>query len=440
MDATLVLDQQPVATPLGHTVVRALLSIAGIAPESSRRTPLALALVLDRSGSMSGAPLIAARSAAAHAVERLHPDDVVSAVLFDHDVATLAEPAKLRHQRRLASQLRQIVAGGNTNLSGGWMRGRQHMETAVELLPSTVGVPRRVLLLTDGHANVGIVDHEILVDLARTARTLGITTSTIGVGDGYDDRLLRAMADAGGGNSWYVERPDQTHDVFAEELGNLLSVAAQGLTVTVTLQPGVEMFRIHSDWSQSEHEGAITFDLGDLYASEPKPLLFELLTRSEATGCTAEVTAPITVATLRITGFVLVEGGGVEQRTLSLPIAATLDGQAQMVPEVERAIVMALSAKAREDAAREQREGNAAGAAALMRFARNALESSPIVNDKAFMAEMHAESADLAQMESRYQDGDFSELDAKYQLQRAQNRRRGNARYDAALRREQSGE
>ena len=434
MDATLLLDHQPTHTP-GTTVVRALLSIAGTPPSSATRAPFGLSLVLDRSGSMSGAPLHAARSAAARAVERLHPDDVVSTVLFDDEVEILAEPARCRDQHQLANRLRQIESGGSTNLSGGWLRGRQHMESAAELLTATIGSSRRIVLMTDGHANAGIVDRDTLVDLARTARALGITTSTIGVGEGYDDGLLRAMADAGGGNSWYVERPDQAQDVFAEELGNLLNVAAQGLTVTLTLHPDVEMLTVHSDWPTTHHDGAFTFDLGDLYASEPKPLLLELLAPSNATASTSATHAPVALATLRVSAFVVTDGGGVELRTLALPIAATLDGQAHMVPEVERAIVMARSAKARESAAREQRHGNAEAAAQLMHDAQQGLVSSPIYGDVAFASEMQAESADLAQMETRYRDGDYSELDAKYQLQRTHNARRGKGNYDAKLRR-----
>ncbi len=89
------------------------------------------------------------------------------------------------------------------------------MEQALSLLGSLEGSSRRIVMLTDGHANAGITDPSTLVELARTARTMGITTTTIGVGEGYDDDLLRAMADAGGGNSWYVERPDQAQDVLA---------------------------------------------------------------------------------------------------------------------------------------------------------------------------------------------------------------------------------
>ena len=431
MDASLLIDHQAyTAGPAGGTVVRALLSVAGTAP-TTNRPALGLSLVLDRSGSMGGPPLEAAREAAARAVERLHPDDVVSAVLFDNDIDTLAEPARCRDHHLLADRLRQVEAGGSTNLSGGWLRGRQHMEFAAALTDAATGASRRVVLLTDGHANAGITDRETLVALARTARTKGITTSTIGFGDGYDDDLLRAMADAGGGNAWYIERPDQAQDVFAEELGNLLSVAAQGLTVTLTPHPDVHMLVVHSDWPSTEIGGAIRFDLGDLYASEPKPLLFEMLVPAHATS------AHIVVATLSVQANVLTEGGGVEWRTVSLPIAATLDGQALMVPEVERAVLMARSARAREEAARRQREGDGDQAAFLMRSARESIASSALAEDQAFAGELLLASADLARLEEQYREGQFSERDAKYQMQRSYNERRGKRAYDGRLRRGQ---
>lgn len=429
MDASLLIDHQAyIADPAGGTVVRALLSIAGTAP-AANRPALGLSLVLDRSGSMDGPPLESARAAAARAVERLHPDDVVSVVLFDTDIDTLAEPARCRDHHLLADRLRQVESGGSTNLSGGWLRGRQHMELAAALMDAAAGASRRVVLLTDGHANAGITDRETLVELARTARTKGVSTTTIGFGEGYDDDLLRAMADAGGGNAWYIERPDQAQDVFAEELGNLLSVAAQGLTVTLTLHPDVRMLVVHSDWPSADSGGSITFDLGDLYASEPKPLLFEMLVPAHAT------TAHIVVATLSIQAHVLTDGGGVEWRTLSLPIAATLDGQALMVPEVERAILMARSAKAREEAARRQREGDFDQAALLMRSAKESMASSSLAEDEAFAGELLLASADLARLEEQYREGQSSEIDAKYQMQRSYNERRGKRAYDARLRR-----
>jgi len=427
MDASLLIDHQVHSGLRGDTVVRALLTVSGRAP-ATHRPALGLSLVLDRSGSTDGMPLEAARDAAARAVQRLHPDDVVSAVLFDDRIETLAAPDRCRTQNHLTERLRKVEARGGTNLSGGWLRGRQHMEQAVALMENAASL-RRIVLLTDGCANEGITDRDTLVELARTARMQGITTTTIGVGEHYDDSLLRAMADAGGGNAWYVECADHAQDVFAEELGNLLTVAAQNLTVTLTLHPDVEMLVVHSDWPRVANTGCITFDLGDLYASEPKPLLFEVLIPAQ------KVSARVAVATLSIQGHVLTAGGGMELRTLSLPIAATLDGQSLMVPEVERAILMARSAKAREEATRRQREGDVLEAASLMSRAADDISSSALVQEPAYASELLSAAADLSRLEARYRDGQHSELDAKYQMQRSYNERRGKRKYDSQLHR-----
>jgi Ca-activated chloride channel family protein len=129
MDAVLLVDHQPIAPPAGPAgvVVRALLTIAGQVPAQRQRTPLAISLVLDRSGSMSGHRLVAAKAASISAVERLHPDDVVSVIAFDGQVGVVAPPAPRARQFQLVQQVSAIDAGGATNLSGGWLRGRQHM-------------------------------------------------------------------------------------------------------------------------------------------------------------------------------------------------------------------------------------------------------------------------------------------------------------------------
>ncbi len=425
-------------TDANGTVVRALLKISGTAPTNDPRRPLGLSMVLDRSGSMAGERLESARTAAARAVERLHPQDVVSAVLFDSHIDTLAEPAPVIDQQQLPARLRAVEAGSSTNLSGGWLRGREHMNAALHMLGADGSNSRRIVLLTDGHANEGITDVDTLVSLAKSARQRGITTSTIGVGDGYDDTLLRAMADAGGGNAWYIERPDQAQDAFAEELGALLSVAAQDVRVTLTLHPHVSMFTVHSNWPVTGSNGAFTFDLGDLYAAEPKPLLFELLVNNAVDG-TPPPSLPIAIATLTVRAAVLTANGGVEQQTVSLPVAATLNGQSLMQPQLEREVLLARTAAAREAAARAQRDGNGDDAARIMREAgRHIAESVLGVNPMyatEFAAELREQLADIETLESQYADGRYSESDAKYQMQRSYNQRRGKQQYDAVLKR-----
>jgi Ca-activated chloride channel family protein len=439
MDTVLQIDHHGVdseQSPNGQPgiVVRALLSVRGIAPERSTRAPIALSFVIDRSGSMDGDRIESARLAAARAVERLHPDDVISVVAFDDIIETVAGPDRRARLQQLADTLLQLEARGSTNLSGGWLRGREHMQQAQGMIGDLPGSSRRIVLLTDGHANMGIVEPSTLVELARTARSMGISTTTVGIGDGYDDALLRAMADAGGGNAWYIERPDQSQDVLAEELGNLLSVCAQGITVRLTLATAVSVMVVHSDWPCATPEpGVFHFDLGDLYAAEPKPLLLELFVPHERLTLLATNGAPIATAT--VSADVILSGGRVEHRTLHLPIASTLVGQQQLEPEVESAVLLARAAKAREEAARRQRNGEVDLAESLMRAHSVELANSPLYHHPDYAEQLMESASDLTVLADKYQQGTFSELDAKYQLQRTYNQRRGKHKYDEQLRR-----
>src|SRR5689334_6434217 len=271
MQHTVLVDYELAVAQQGFTV-RALLKLQGKAPTATNRIPLNLAVVLDRSGSMAGDKLAAARDAAAMLVRRLHPDDTVSVVAYDDQVTTVAEPATGAAQTGLTSQIGSIHPGGSTNLSGGWLRARELVARG-----KRDGGVNRVMLLTDGLANVGITAPDQLLGLCRTACGAGITTTTIGFGADYDEKLLRGMADAGGANMWYIERADQAADVFAEELDGLLTLSAQ--TVAVEIRPAsvVTLTAVRHQYpSATMPNGACRLELGDLYAREPKSVLVEL--------------------------------------------------------------------------------------------------------------------------------------------------------------------
>jgi Ca-activated chloride channel family protein len=240
---------------------------------SASRTPLNLSLAIDVSGSMAGAPLKHAILAAQRVVDALDPNDTFSVVLYDDTVRTLIEPTRVTDKEALKSQIASARAGGLTNLSGGWLK-------AVELVQQHVQpeVVSRVLLLTDGQANVGITQSNVLIKTAEQKAESGVTTTTLGFGSYFNEDLLIGIARAAGGNFYFIQSADDASDVFTFELQTMKAVAAQNLTVTLQAEAGVNLGQIlslHRAAPKSASDTApnsLTVELGDMHEDEDKLL------------------------------------------------------------------------------------------------------------------------------------------------------------------------
>jgi Ca-activated chloride channel homolog len=424
MQHTVLVDYELAVAQQGF-IVRALLKLHGNAPTPDNRIPLNLSIVLDRSGSMAGGKLAAARDAAAMLVQRLHPDDTVSVVAYDDDVTTVAEPATGATQSGLSKQIQSIEPGGSTNLSGGWLRARELVARG-----KREGGVNRVVLLTDGLANVGIVKPDQLLGLCRTACGAGITTTTIGFGADYDEKLLRGMADAGGANTWYIERADQAADVFAEELEGLLTLCAQTVSVEIRPSPAVTLTAVRHQYPITTlGSGAARLEIGDVYAREPKSVLVEFFVPAllDDKGDAGDVR----VAELVVTAHVLTEAGGVERQEIAFPVVTRLTAAGHAEPEVRREVLLLDAAKAREDALRLRDEGDLGGAANVLRCMSAAIAAAPV--DGEVGAELREQVLDLEDMAGRFAAEDVSAEDAKYLAQRAYNAHRGKRAYEAKL-------
>ncbi|WRH64924.1 MAG: VWA domain-containing protein [Planktothrix sp. GU0601_MAG3] len=221
---------------------------------------------------MAGQPLQYAIKAAQKLVESLTAQDIISIVIYDDQADVILAPQLVTDKANICSQLNRIKAGGCTNLSGGWLLGceqvKSHLNT--EYL-------NRVLLLTDGQANLGITDSQILTKTAQKQAEQGIITTTLGFGTYFNEDLLIAMAEAAGGRFYFIQSPDDAADVFRIELESLTSVVAQNLTVKLQPSGSIELREILNNYRTNSIDNGLEVFVGDVYAVEAKQLALQLI-------------------------------------------------------------------------------------------------------------------------------------------------------------------
>ena len=202
-------------------------------PNGKPRAPIEVAFALDRSGSMAGQKIILAKAALARALEALGPQDRFAIVVYDSsvDLVCAAAAATSEAKRKALAKLAEIGPRGGTNLAEGWLMAAAQLATKVSL--------SRVMLLTDGLANEGETRQDALETHAAELRKRGVSLTTFGVGNDFDETLLQRLAAAGGGNFYYVEKPIQIPDFIASELGEALEVVVSGAVLTVVHDPDV---------------------------------------------------------------------------------------------------------------------------------------------------------------------------------------------------------
>jgi len=399
MKTEILLDHEPVAD--GGWLLRALLKIEGTPRTDDNRVPLNLSIVLDKSGSMAGEKLEAAKEAARSLVQRLWPEDTVSVVTYDESVHVVAHPATGEAQSGLTDLIAGIHCGSTTNLSGGWLKGRDFVAEN-----QRDGAVNRVMILTDGLANVGITEPAKLTGLCRTAAANGITTTTIGFGAGFNEILLTGMSDAGGGAAYYIEHPDQAPGVFDEELEGLLSISAQNLTVRLEPTAGNECVQVWHEYPSTAEGDTLVLAIGDLYAREPRHVLADFLLKPAEEG---QEEAEIDVGTFVVTAHVLNEDGSIEKQEVTLPIKLSPVEGGYTEPTVRKEMLHLEAARERRQAVEDWDRGDFEGARQRLESFGVGIANSPYADD-----ELREEAADFNRMAARSAVHLVSAEDRKY--------------------------
>ncbi len=398
MQADYVLDYDVISTARERRLYVLARIQGGESTARSQRPALNLSVVLDRSGSMAGDKLDYVKRAAQFLVQHLSALDWFSLVTYETNVNVDLPPSKVVYKDQITQAITRIKSGNSTNLSGGWLQGCGLVEAN-----GADGQINRVLLLTDGLANVGVVEPERLAAMAKAKREEGVSTTTMGVGMNFNEDLLRAMANEGGGAFYFIDNPDQAAHIFREELRDLLSVVGQNLTITLKTTGAVKWIKQFNTYPSDEHDGAVTFRMGDLFAEEIKLLLIELDIPA------LETLGQVEVARLVFAYDELSENASLH-RTTELPIIVNLVSETDYSDHkpndaVVRTMLMLNAARAREQAVKhaDQREFDRAGV--VLRDAAAAIAESAFAQDADLQQQhnmLHEEAIDMEFGAERY--------------------------------------
>ncbi|MBZ0276832.1 MAG: FHA domain-containing protein [Anaerolineae bacterium] len=395
MQADFALDYDVLTVEQAQKVYLMARLVSGPAPDHQRRRPLNLSVVIDRSGSMAGDKIAYTRQAAQFLVQNLGGKDMLSVVVYHGSVEVLFPPEPVINKDVIAHRIAAITTGSMTNLSGGWLEG-------CNLVAQNLSSDRmnRVILMTDGLANRGVTDQRQLVALAKQKYEQGVSTTTMGLGEDFNEDLLVALADAGGGAFYFIESPEVAPLIFEEELRGLLNIVGQNLVVTLDPTEHVTEIRQLNAYPSQEIGRKMAFRLGDVFGDEVKTLVLELaLPALKAMG-------EHHIATLRFE-YDEITPDGTRHQVRELPVQVRIAPPGAIPAandDVRQSVLLLQAANARREAVTAADKGQYKQASEVLRSAAEAIDQTGL--DNAQLAEerdaLLKQAKDLEQGEESY--------------------------------------
>ncbi len=237
-------------------------------PES--RPPMELALVVDTSGSMAGAKIENARNAASTLVRSLKDGDIVALDAFSDSARTVVPPTRLGPQSR--QDILRAISGLSVSGSTNMFEGLTLAEGQIAAAPATHSL-RRIVVISDGMANVGPSSPETLGAIAERGLRFRAQVTSLGVGNDYDERTLNALAVKSSGRLYHLGEPREMASILKGELELLDATLASDSFVEVVPAPGVQLMGadgIRADWHEG---GSLRIPLGALHAGQHREAL-----------------------------------------------------------------------------------------------------------------------------------------------------------------------
>lgn len=240
---------------------------------ANKQNKVNVSIVLDVSSSMCGQKIIWAKDALAKFVKSLNDGDYLSIILFNHESWILQPSVCLTKERnKIYEQINSIHASGSTNLNDGMLLGyseaiKNHSEN----------INSRVIILTDGMTNTGIVEPNCIINNSLNFNNRGIDISTIGIGQSLNFDLLRQLADNGCGSNYFIgENAEDMYKVFNEEIDALLYGIGKNTNLVLNLPKGWEILKCYGYAPIFKSNNSMTINLSNLTASSTRLVLLHI--------------------------------------------------------------------------------------------------------------------------------------------------------------------
>ncbi|HWO24855.1 MAG TPA: VWA domain-containing protein [Kofleriaceae bacterium] len=249
------------------------------------RPPRSVAIVIDRSKSMSGEPIEHAKAAAARLVSRLDAGDAFTVIAYSdsHTTVVPMASASATHKALALRAIAELEIDNGTCISCGLLSAAEWLErTPIE------GGIRRMVLLSDGYANLGLRDRDDLVELAAGAAARGVSISAVGVGLDFDEQTMMRIAEVGRGNYYYVADAAGLDAALARELERLGETVATDVRLAVQAAPGVQIEEALGH-AMAAAGGAVSIPIADLRAGETRKVVLRVSGAPPACGLVASL-------------------------------------------------------------------------------------------------------------------------------------------------------